>query len=233
MKLSIDLAILLLFVVTTIIHYRLGFIKSLYNIISLILGTILTKILQPVVREIISSGSIFNKITSYFTNILDLENTLKPIVDNASQNLIDYLNLPSFISNFMLNNENFNITESIDFAQLEQTISIYIANIIVNILSFVLTFLLICLILRILLTFFNFTFNLPIINNINKILGAIWGILKSAFIVWSIFIVIMFLTLNPNYMYIKEWIDNSKIASVLYENNYLLLLILKYFSSLI
>lgn len=230
MPLIIDFAILILFITVTLFHYKIGFLKSLYNnnLVSFILSTFLTKFTQPFVLNLLISTPVYNKIYSYFKEVLSIDK----IAQSTQQNAMESLNLPLLMRDFILSGK-FSLSESMDFSRLENEIISLITNTCINILSFILTFVFVFIILKIVFSICNFTVNLPVINSINRLMGALIGFFKILFITWFISIIITFLVINPKYSFIEDVINKTYLASIIYKNNYLLIFILKYFNSLV
>jgi len=62
---------------------------------------------------------------------------------------------------------------------------------------------------------------LPIIHSADKLLGIVFGILKTVFIVWTIYILASLFDMGMFETYLTQYTNNSRILLWFYENNYL------------
>ncbi|MUK86925.1 hypothetical protein GMD78_00720 [Ornithinibacillus sp. L9] len=83
-----------------------------------------------------------------------------------------------------------------------------------NAISFAIIFFAVKILLQIIASMLDFVASLPILNSINKILGAILGFLEIYLI---IFIILYILALTP-LTGIQEWINDSSVAMFIVEN---------------
>ena len=61
--------------------------------------------------------------------------------------------------------------------------------------------------------------SLPVISLVNKLAGAVFGILESVVLVWFVFCLIGMFDLGTAGEYINQYIGNSRFLTYLYENN--------------
>lgn len=62
---------------------------------------------------------------------------------------------------------------------------------------------------------------LPIVNWLNKLLGIIFGVLETVFILWTIYTFIMMLDMGVVGQILLDYTEDSRILSWLYQHNYL------------
>jgi len=62
---------------------------------------------------------------------------------------------------------------------------------------------------------------LPVIHSVDKLLGIVFGILKTVFFVWTIYTLASIFELGKFETYITQYTNNSQILMWFYENNYL------------
>ncbi len=62
---------------------------------------------------------------------------------------------------------------------------------------------------------------LPVVNWANKMLGILFGLAESVFIIWTVFTVCMMMNLGNLETYLMEGVRESQILTYLYCNNYL------------
>lgn len=62
---------------------------------------------------------------------------------------------------------------------------------------------------------------LPVIHSVDKLLGIVFGILKTVFLVWMIYTLASIFELGKFETYLTQYTNNSQILMWFYENNYL------------
>lgn len=195
MGILFDLGILLIIFISTIIGYKVGFIKVAFRLLSFILALVIALVLyKPISNLIIDHTSIPHKIETQISSRLSSED--KSSTDNIVSNY--YNNVKNYSTNVMAHN-----------------ISITIVNISSVLLVFIIT--------RLLLFFLKFSTDLiaklPLIKQFNHIGGFIYGIIAGFFIVYFIFTVITLLAPLIDLSKILNLINSSIIGNIMYNNN--------------
>lgn len=62
---------------------------------------------------------------------------------------------------------------------------------------------------------------LPVIHSVDKLLGVVFGILKTVFMVWTIYALASMFELGQFEAYLTRYTNDSKVLLWFYENNYL------------
>ena len=195
MGILFDLGILLIIFISTIIGYKVGFIKVAFRLLSFVLALVIALVLyKPISNLIIDHTSIPHKIETQISSRLSSED--KSSTDNIVSNY--YNNVKNYSTNVMAHN-----------------ISITIVNISSVLLVFIIT--------RLLLFFLKFSTDLiaklPLIKQFNHIGGFIYGIIAGFFIVYFIFTVITLLAPLIDLSKILNLINSSIIGNIMYNNN--------------
>lgn len=195
MGILFDLGILLIIFISTIIGYKVGFIKVAFRLLSFILALVIALVLyKPISNLIIDHTSIPHKIETQISSRLSSED--KSSTDNIVSNY--YNNVKNYSTNVMAHN-----------------ISITIVNISSVLLVFIIT--------RFLLFFLKFSTDLiaklPLIKQFNHIGGFVYGIIAGFFIVYFIFTVITLLAPLIDLSKILNLINSSIIGNIMYNNN--------------
>lgn len=195
MGILFDLGILLIIFISTIIGYKVGFIKVAFRLLSFILALVIALVLyKPISNLIIDHTSIPHKIETQISSRLSSED--KSSTDNIVSNY--YNNVKNYSTNVMAHN-----------------ISITIVNISSVLLVFIIT--------RFLLFFLKFSTDLiaklPLIKQFNHIGGFIYGIIAGFFIVYFIFTVITLLAPLIDLSKFLNLINSSIIGNIMYNNN--------------
>lgn len=139
--------------------------------------------------------------------------------------LIEELKLPAVIQNMLESNNNKTGYEKLAVKSFEEYIPSYMATLILNIISFVATFLLVVSFLWITVMTLDVIANLPIIHGINQVLGLVLGLVQGLVFVWIAFLIITVFSSVDLGRDLMLMIHNSKILSIIYDNNIFLKLL--------
>ena len=205
MNFIIDIIVILIFLACIFFGYKRGLTGVIIKVLSFVLSIVISLILfKPVSAIIIDHTDIYN----------NLSNSIKVTIQEDEKEEKTNSEKP----NVMLDS----INEKIEETEEDATTAIAnnIAEIIINIIVLVILF----IVIRIILFFIRFIFSaiteLPIIKQIDKLGGFIYGLLEALLIVFVILAVISFIDIPELQLAIKT----SIITSILYNNNLLLML---------
>ena len=214
MSVVVDLIVIGIIAICIFFGYRKGLIGVLFTILSFIIALIIALILyKPISNAIITNteideniqNTIMEKVLSSKTE----ENITTEQANNTSQIVVDYIN--------SYTNEVKNVGTEIVAKNLAETT----IRIVVLILLLIVT--------RIILFFFKAVFNIiakiPIIKQVNKLGGILYGVIKGLFIIYVILAILSLLAPMISDVEIFKAINNSFIAGYMYNNNLILKLI--------
>ena len=214
MSVVVDLIVIGIIAICIFFGYRKGLIGVLFTILSFIIALIIALILyKPISNAIITNteideniqNTIMEKVLSSKTE----ENITTEQANNTSQIVVDYIN--------SYTNEVKNVGTEIVAKNLAETT----IRIVVLILLLIVT--------RIKLFFFKAVFTIiakiPIIKQVNKLGGILYGVIKGLFIIYVILAILSLLAPMISDVEIFKAINNSFIAGYMYNNNLILKLI--------
>ena len=178
--------------------FKLGFLKLVLSLGSLIVAIFLTRTFTPVV-------------TATVKDVTNIESTLTEQIYNAfiKTNTFDSFNLNLFnIQNTGELNET-----------IKNTICSNYANIVINILSGVGVFIVILIVLKIAIRVLDIVDYIPMVGQINKLLGAFAGVFQSLIIIWIILVIVRVFENMPQVQNIIKNIQKSSLLWNIYTNN--------------
>ena len=178
--------------------FRSGLLKLILSLGSLIVAIIITRTFTPMVASVVK-------------DVTNIESTLTEHIYNAfiTTNTFDSFNLNLFnIQNTGELNET-----------IKNTICSNYANIIINILSGVGLFIASIFMLKIILKMLDIIDYIPMVGQINKILGAVAGVAQSLIIIWIIMVIVRVFENMPQVQNVIRNIQKSPIAWEIYTNN--------------
>ena len=195
----ITILTVLFFVFSVRKGYQMGFFKKLFSIASLIIAIILTKIFTPnVVLLVKDYTNIKATISNALYNVFKNTNAFDNIAIDGIKNIFNIGNMNESIQDFISNT----VTEGILVAFCG-----------------IITFIAFIILLKIIFRLLDFVDFVPVIGQLNKVLGGGLGIIEALFILWILFLIIRMLTIVPQFKTVEEYINNSLITSSIYNNN--------------
>lgn len=213
--------VLAIIVVNAFVGRKVGFIKTVFSLCSMIVALILTVWISPTVNDLMKSN---DKIHGYITEKVEVivQSEFEDGEEEAQDTIIENLPLPQSIKDSLIENQDSQIYGVLTAGSLKEYIVNYLVNIIINALAFIATFVLILIILWILCFALNLISKLPILNSINKTAGLLAGLVHGLVIVWIFFILITVFGSTEIGQQALKMIGESEILSLIYNNNLLL-----------
>ena len=215
----VDLIILILLVLCIFLGYKRGLAKCVIKIISFFVAlAVAFMFFKPVSNLIIEHTEIDDNIRNSINQIVE-----KNVEENGE--IKEDTNLPQS----MIDHISKEIKSNVE--QTKETVVNNIANeisvIAINVISWIGLFIVTRILLLILTLLTSFLTELPVIKQIDKIGGVIYGILETAIIVFAIFAVISFISPMIENTGLVKNINQSLIGSILYNNNPIMKIMLK------
>ena len=195
----ITIFVILFFVFSIRRGYQLGFFKKVLSIASLIIAIVLTKNLTPTVVLLIKDyTNIKSTISSALYNVFKNSNSFDSISIEGIQNIFNLGNMNESIQDFISNT----VTEGI-----------------LTIFCGIITFISLMILLKIIFRLLDFIDFVPVIGQLNKVLGGGLGMIEAIFLLWIAFSIIKVLTIIPQVKIVEDYINNSIITTSIYNNN--------------
>ena len=178
--------------------FRSGLLKLILSLGSLIVTIFITRTFTPAVASVVK-------------DVTNIESTLTEKIYNAfiTTNTFDSFNLNLFnIQNTGELNET-----------IKNTICSNYANIIINIMSGVGLFIASIILLKFAIKMLDVVDYIPMVGQLNKLLGAAAGVVQSLIIIWIIMVIIRVFENMPQVQNVIRNIQKSPIAWSIYTNN--------------
>lgn len=213
------IVVLAILIGNALIGLRVGFIKTVFSLASMLVALILTVWFSPTVNDMLQNNEKFGGlITEKVEQMLSLEEKESDISDQDAY--IEGLPLPKSIKNTLIENRDKGIKD------LKGYIASYITGIIINSLAFILTFISILVILWVICFALNIISKLPILNQINKLAGMLAGVVHGLVIVWLLLILLTVFGGSKFGQDAFVMIEESVLLSLIYNNNFLLTIVI-------
>lgn len=219
--LIIDLIILAVVVIFTVIGYKRGLVKIAFGLCTFVLALVITLILyKPVANLIIDNTEIDENIEKAIT-----DNILPEGVSETELINFDALENNEVYSHLLENELYASILESseeISIKHISETLSTKIIEAVVMLAIYIIA----KIVLRFVTALADLVAKLPLLNTFNSLGGIIVGFLQGCLIVLVAFAIVSLMSpmLDPS---VVNTINESSVASAIYNNNLLLNLIMK------
>lgn len=219
-----DIAVIVIILGLGIIGYVRGFIRTCLGFLPSVAAIFGAYITYPYLSKFLRKTFVYENIMKTVQDKLSFESAVSGM---AQSDVINSLNAPSFIKDALINNNNSVVYDILDVSGVEEYISGFIANVSINILAVVIAFIGIFIVAKLIIRTLDFVSDLPVLSFFNKSCGLALGLIKGVVFVWLVGIVVTFFYYNESFSNIIAMLNASKIALFMYENNYLLFMILK------
>ena len=217
-SLIVTIIVLALLVFLMINGLRRGFLRILLTTFSLVITLVLAAVLlKPVSTFIQDKTSIGTSIEEKVGDFVDSK--LEGVVNTNEDEIIDSLPIPSFLKKNL--HENNTVTK-----YKEQGVSSFreyavknITTIAVKAITYLALMIIIFLLLRLLLMLTKFINKVPVIGGINRILGAVLGLIEGLIIIWALCLLVMAFSGSDFGATCMKVINDSVVLKFIYDNN--------------
>ncbi|MDF2544418.1 MAG: hypothetical protein K0S47_4136 [Herbinix sp.] len=217
------IVVLAILVGNAFVGRKIGFIKTIFSLCSMIIALLLTAWISPSVNHLLKSNDKFvDYVTERVEKILPLEEADVKEDSETESDFIDGLPLPKSLKETLVQNNNADTYGALAINSFREYISSYLANVIINALAFVVTFLTAIIALWVISIVLDLISKLPILNSINKTAGLIAGLIQGLVIVWILFVLLTVFGGTDLGKDAFQMIEESPALSILYDNNLLM-----------
>ena len=207
-----------------------GFLRTVLGFVNFVLAIFLTNMLYPHVGRFFRSvDGFFAAVSTAIRQTMGLDEAIYAESRAAEIEIINNLPLPAIFRDALIENNNGVIHYALGATGFIDYIAGFLAGIVINIISMVVVFIIIYITLTILTGILNVISKLPVLNSLNKLLGAALGALWGLLLTWLVLgVVTVYFSANSQ-IDIVGILERSVIARPLNEMNFALDLILRLF----
>jgi uncharacterized membrane protein required for colicin V production len=224
----VDFVLLIIVLIATFLGYKRGFFKTLYGLVAFFIAIFLAFSFHKPFATYLKNNTeidewIITNIQSYGKKVepdqIEQENNYQIINSDENKEVLEKTleNLPK------------NIKETLGLEDIKnqaiENISLKVSDLAINIISILGIYVVISLLLEIVSNIVDGVLKLPILKQINEILGLLLGSILGFLQIYIIFAIITFLSSIININTLIIYIKSSLIARILYENNLILSLL--------
>lgn len=194
-----DIVLIAIIVLFVVLGIRKGFVKTVFGLCSIVISIALALSLHPIVSNVLEQSPVNDFVQEQVLGML------------PEGEVTESLALPGFLQDTVSEAE----------AKTKDAIAGGIAGVALKIISMILVFILVQLILWILSLTLNLITKLPVIHGFNKLLGGVSGAVSGILVVYLVLGLLTFTTALDKTTAISEMVEDSLVASTMYENNLL------------
>lgn len=209
----LDAAVVLLFIVCIRHAMKVGLINTSKNILSIILTLIIISSSHAYISSWLKTSQFGNGISKAVSSRIETK-----YKNDGLENLFSKkATLPPFFENLLSRT-----TQDIQNAQNDfvSALSKQVTDSIINILSVILLYISLRLLLWIIFKMLGLVFELPLLRSVNKLAGALIGVVNALFIIYIITAILILFV--PGNIEIQDAVSQTYITKYFYENNVLL-----------
>lgn len=220
---NLDIAVIAIIAVLAVIGLKRGFVRSCFSFVPSIVALVFTGKIYPRVSELLRSTPLFDIIKSSIAKGIHIDTPASA----AGDSIINSLSLPEFLKSSLIANNNNVVYNILDATGIKEYISGYISNICINIISMILVGAGLIIIFKVIIGMLDIVTHLPVISTFNRLGGLAVGFCEGVLVIWLLFVVAVLFCSGDKLQWFYTSLPQSKIASILFEKNILMYMILK------
>ncbi len=201
-----------------------GLIKTVFSMFSVIVALLATAFLSPVLTQWLQGNE---NVMEYFVEKADavlpfdeVESMLNLEKKEAEQKrFLDSLPLPESIREQLVQNNSRDFYKTLEVDTFRAYLCNYIACMIISALSFVATFVAMLILLKVLCFSLDLISKLPVLNQVNHLLGMAAGLAYALLLVWVGGVILTALGSTEAGSSLMKQVNDSAFLSFLYNNN--------------
>lgn len=201
-----------------------GLIKTVFSMFSVIVALLATAFLSPVLTQWLQGNE---NVMEYFVEKADavlpfdeVESMLNLEKKEAEQKrFLDSLPLPESIREQLVQNNSRDFYKTLGVDTFRAYLCNYIACMIISALSFVATFAAMLILLKVLCFSLDLISKLPVLNQVNHLLGMAAGLAYALLLVWVGGVILTALGSTEAGSSLMKQVNDSAFLSFLYNNN--------------
>ena len=215
------IVVLLILLGNAIIGMKVGFIKTVFSLVSLILALILTIWISPMVKNyMMGNEKFYNGIAVKVEKLLPFGE--EEIIEEEQPEAIEGLSVPKSIKEGLLKNNTVESYKEMAITEFKQYVSRYLTDVIINSLSFIATIIAILLLIWVIIMALDLISKLPLLNQMNKTAGLLAGLVHGLLLVWLFFILLNVFGGTVFGQSVLKLVGENEVLSIIYNNNVLL-----------
>ena len=216
---------LALLVVLGLIGMGKGLIKTVFTTFSLIVAIVLAVQVMPYGTKFLKETKLYTTINERIADSINDKMQVSVEGVTGQMDAIEDMKIPEFMKDLLKANNNSEMYEALGISKFTDYISNYITCLVLNGISLLAAFVVIYIILRIIGLCMDMLSKVPVVHGLNRIGGLCLGLINGVGVLWLACIVVTVGSGTTWGQYMFEQINDSVFLSLIYNNNYLLVLL--------
>ncbi len=223
----LDAVVLLIIAAFAVVNAKKGLARALLRFLPTLLGILFSWKLSSQVIKFIRETPLFSFVMGKIEGGLNFENILPDMTQSAQNEIISGMNMPDFIKNALISNNNSVVYNLFDAGTLQDYVAGFLTNVLVSIIVVIVLYFAGLILGKIILRFFDLVNDVPVIGLFSKAGGFIVGLAKGICVIWLVGIIITLFCYKPWAQDFISVLEHSLAAGWLYKNNILLYIVLR------
>ena len=223
----LDIAVIAVIGIFAVMGFFRGLVKTCFSLVPGVVSIIIANRIYPTFSKFLRTTPLYGIIENGIGNALGINSVSSEV---AADEFINGLSIPEFLKESLIENNNPVIYDILKATGVGDYISGYIASIFINIISMIVVTLFIVIIFKLVLMMLDIVTKLPVIHSFNSAGGFVFGLCQGVLIVWIVFVLAVFFCSADKMAWFYAMLQNSTVALFVFNNNILLMMILKIFA---
>ena len=204
---------------------RKGLVRAVFSTFIIFASLAIASFASSYGAKFLQATPVYDGINGQVTAIIGQE--LEMAEDNVTEQIeaIKKLPFPDSIKDGLIENNNGKIYEAFGISDFAVYIADYITMVIIKAIAFVVLFIIAFILLKMVEFALSAVAALPVLHSLNKLGGFLFGALNGLMAIWFFFIIITAFAGTSLGIEIFRQINDSIFLSFLYNNNYLMAII--------
>ena len=225
----IDLFAMMILALGILIGYNQGVIKSMFNVVNIILSILIGLLFYGLVaKDITNDNPQVVPTVVHFSESSELlggiENERISVYEKSNEELmalVDSLQLPYPLTRLLEKNIENQVYAVKGIETLGDYLGQTIGHMTLNYISFVIVFAISFLVLMVIISIGDYVFDFPVLRSRDSIAGGIGGFIQGLLVLNVIFLVVPLVLAFLPFDELKQFVDGSSFAKLYYYQNIL------------
>ncbi len=231
------IAVIAIIVITGVIGYYKGLIKTVLSMATIVVSLMLTSMIAPKVSEILCENeTVYSSVYDALNDNLDLSEVTEALAAQAGEKLdeaaqaeiLEKVGMPPVVKEIIIESGNLERFANENSDKFEGYLYSLLTDLIINASSYVVVFIVVSIILAVIASVLNIISKLPVLKSLNRMTGAMLGVVEGFVIVWLFFILVSVLPGNEFMEKCNEDIQDNVVLTYLYDNNIIMNVVSEY-----
>ena len=231
------IVIIAIIIITGVIGYYKGLIKTILSMATIVLSIMLTSVVAPKVSEILCENeTVYESVYDALSENLDLSEVTEALATQAGEKLdeaaqaeiLEKVGMPPVIKEIIIDSGNLERFANENADKFEGYLYSLLTDLIINASSYVIVFIITSIVLAVVASVLNIISKLPMLKSLNRMAGAMLGVVEGFIIVWLFFILVSVLPGNEFMEKCNDDIQDNVVLTYLYDNNIIMNVVSEY-----